>query len=241
MKHIEMKELERAFEQLHIECTPELLNKFSLYMNNILQWNEKVNLTAITDRDEFIKKHYIDSLACCGQDEIEEAQTLIDVGTGAGFPGIPLALVYPDKKFILMDSLNKRLKIIDELCKKLEINNVTVLHGRAEDLAQKPEYRERFDVSVSRAVANLATLSEYCLPFVRTGGYFMAYKGPEYEAELADGRKAIDILGGSVKEIRNAKLQGFEFDHTILYIQKIRKTPSKYPRKAGTPSKQPLK
>ena len=229
-----------GFERLGIGYDTELLKKFSQYMEGVLDWNVKVNLTAITDRDEFIKKHYIDSIVCAGQEEIENAESIIDVGTGAGFPGIPLALIYPKKKFVLMDSLSKRLKIIDELCHEIGIENVMVLHGRAEDLAQKPEYRESFDLCVSRAVANLATLSEYCLPFVKPGGYFVAYKGPECEAELADAKKAINILGGSVEDIRTAGLENLDLSHKLLYIKKTKDTPSKYPRKAGKAVKKPL-
>ncbi len=234
-----IKNLGEALRKLGIEYDDELLGKFRAYMEGVLEWNEKVNLTAITDRDEFINKHYIDSLACAGQSEILNAQRIIDVGTGGGFPGIPLALIYPEKEFVLMDSLNKRLKIIAELCGEIGIGNVTVLHGRAEELAQKADYRESFDLCVSRAVANLATLSEYCLPFVKPGGYFMAYKGPECEAELSEGKKAINVLGGTVTEIRAAGLE--EFSHNIICIKKIRSTPAKYPRKAGTPSKQPIR
>lgn len=236
-----MEKLERALSALKIEYDKKMLLKFEKYMDGILLKNRHINLTAITDRDEFIVKHFIDSLLSAGQPEAEKAEKVIDVGTGAGFPGIPLAIVYPEKEFLLMDSLNKRLKIIDELCMELEIKNVITIHSRAEDLAGKKEYRENYDLCVSRAVANMATLSEYCLPFIKKGGYFLAYKGPECESELREGEKAIKILGGKIADIREAELPDFNLAHKIIYIEKIKETAAKYPRKAGIPSKEPLK
>ena len=211
------------------------------YMDAVLDLNQHINLTAITDRAEFIRKHYADSLLCAGLDEFKSAGTIIDVGTGGGFPGIPLAVVFPEKKFVLIDSLNKRIKIINELCEKIGIKNVTAVHGRAEELARRKEMREAFDLCVSRAVANMSTLSEYCLPFVKVGGCFMAYKGPDCENELLDASHAVDVLGGDVLRIESPSYDGLDFDHRIIVIKKVINTTSRFPRKPGTPSKEPIK
>ncbi len=176
------------------------------YMEGILSWNEKVNLTNITDPAEFRIKHNADSLMCVDFPEFEEAETVIDVGTGGGFPGIPLAVYAPEKHFTLLDSLNKRLKIIDELAGGLGINNITLVHGRAEDAARTKEHREKYDLCVSRAVSNLATLSEYCLPFIKVGGYLLAYKGPGSEEEVKEAAKALKTLGGSLVDIRETSM-----------------------------------
>ncbi|MHC1723400.1 MAG: 16S rRNA (guanine(527)-N(7))-methyltransferase RsmG [Aminipila sp.] len=236
-----METLQRAFNELNISYDNEALNKFEKYMEFILEWNEKVNLTAITDKEEFIKKHYIDSLLCYSFPEVKKAEKIIDVGTGGGFPGIPLALVFPEKQFILMDSLKKRLNIIDDLTKKLNILNVVTLHGRAEDMGRSKEHREKYDLCVSRAVANLATLSEYCLPFIKRGGNFLAYKGTKAEEEIKEAHKAIFLLGGTITREERVTLPGYDLDHNIIVIEKVQNTSAKYPRKAGTPSKEPLK
>lgn len=233
-----MKELENALLQMNIPHDEETLNKYSIYMEGILKWNEKINLTAITERDEFVVKHFIDSILCCNFPEYKEANTVIDVGTGGGFPGIPLAIISPEKKFVLADSLKKRLKVIDELADKASILNVETVHGRAEELAKKKEYRQNFDLCVSRAVANMAVLAEYCLPFIKTGGYLLAYKGPDAEEEIKSAKKAIRILGGELIRLETAPLDGFE--HNIVVIKKVKDTPAKYPRKAGTPAKTPI-
>lgn len=236
-----MKQLIDALTQLNIEATPELLEKFEGYMDAVLEWNEHVNLTAIKDREEFVQKHFVDSILCYGRSEMDKAEKVLDLGTGAGFPGVPLALIYPEKKFLLVDSLNKRLKIITEICGKLGITNVEVLHGRAEEIGRMKDYREAFDVCVSRAVANFATLSEYCLPLVKKGGSFLAYKGPDAEDEIKLSGRAVGMLGGEIAEIFRPKLAGFEFDHNIVIVKKTKNTPAKYPRKPGTPAKEPLK
>ncbi|MBQ6089604.1 MAG: 16S rRNA (guanine(527)-N(7))-methyltransferase RsmG [Firmicutes bacterium] len=211
------------------------------YMEGILAWNEKVNLTNITDPAEFRIKHNADSLMCVDFPEFLDAETVIDVGTGGGFPGIPLAVYAPEKQFTLLDSLNKRLKIIDELAEELGIKNITLVHGRAEDAARAKEHREKYDLCVSRAVSNLATLSEYCLPFIKVGGYLLAYKGPGAEEEVKEAAKALKTLGGSLVDIRETSMEEYGLDHRILVIKKVRNTPKAYPRKAGTPLKEPLK
>ena len=232
--------LKKSFEAMNIENSQELIEKFRIYMEGVLEWNEKVNLTTITDPDEFVIKHFIDSIICANYPEYINAVKIIDVGTGAGFPGIPLSIISPEKEFILMDSLNKRLKIIDELCQRADIKNVVTLHARAEELAKNKAHRERYDLCVSRAVANMAVLAEYCLPFIKVGGFLMAYKGPEAENEVREAEHALSLLGGRAEEIRNGNLKEFGIDHKVVVIKKVSNTPSKYPRKPGTPTKEPL-
>ncbi|MBO5665864.1 MAG: 16S rRNA (guanine(527)-N(7))-methyltransferase RsmG [Firmicutes bacterium] len=234
-----MKHLFEAVKSLGMELTEEQIRQFEAYRAGVLEWNEKVNLTAITDPEEFEMKHFADSIMSAGNDIMKNAKKIIDVGTGGGFPGIPLAILFPDKQFTLMDSLGKRIKIIDQLAKEIGINNVELIHARAEDLAKKKEYREQYDVCVSRAVANLATLSEYCIPFVKIDGYFAPYKTAAADEEIAEGKKALFILGGHLESV--SEFSDAELDHTILWIKKVKMTPVKYPRKAGTPSKEPLK
>lgn len=232
-----MKLLQEALDQLQISYQPEMIHQFARYRDLVLEWNEQVNLTAIKDPDEFVKRHYIDSVLICQELVFQRAKRVIDVGTGAGFPGVPLAILYPEKEFILMDSLNKRIKILEQMVAEIGLNNVKLVHGRAEDLAQQPDYREKFDLCVSRAVAKLSVLSEYCLPFVKVGGTFGAYKSRNAEEEIQEGLAAIEILGGQLTKMAHSPA----FDHQILLIQKKRSTLAKYPRKAGTPEKSPLK
>lgn len=233
-----MKALTEAFEQLQIPLEKDTADKFVGYMDGILEWNEKINLTAIKDRDEFVVKHLVDSILCAGFPEYKNSESIIDVGTGAGFPGIPLAIISPDKDFVLADSLNKRLRVINDLTDRLGIYNVETVHGRAEELARNKNFRENFDLCVSRAVANMAVLAEYCLPFIRMGGHLLAYKGPDVNEELKSAEKAIKTLGGKVLRIETTPLQGYE--HNIVVIEKMKKTPAKYPRRAGTPVKEPI-
>ena len=204
----------------------------------ILEWNEKINVTAVREKSEFMKKNVEDSLAILGRPEISSASRILDLGTGGGFPGLPLAIACPEKTFVLMDSVGKKLKVVADAAEQLGLKNVQVIHARAEDLAQKPEYREGFDLVVSRAVANMSTLSEYCLPFVKKGGWFVAYKTVGAEEEINAAAKAIKVLGGAPVIIEN---NGEEDDgHIFAIVKKVSSTPSKYPRKAGMPSKQPI-
>lgn len=236
-----MKKLEYAMDKLHISFDRNIIENYRAYMEGILKWNKVINLTSIVEPEEFIVKHYIDSLLCVPFEEFQAAKTVVDVGTGGGFPGIPLALAAPEKQFVLIDSLNKRIKIIKELCDQIGISNVTLIHGRAEELARKKEHREKYDICVSRAVANLATLSEYCLPFIKKNGWFLAYKGPDVVNEVKEAERAIKILGGNLVRKEKTFLEEFDMNHNILFIKKTGITPAKYPRKAGTPSKEPLK
>lgn len=236
-----MEQLIEALKDMGLDYDEDKLRKFQKYMELILEWNEKVNLTSITEPQEFVKKHYVDSIAICSFSQMKEAGSIIDVGTGAGFPGIPLAILYPEKRFVLMDSLNKRIKIIEEISREIGLQNVEFRHGRAEEMAQSRDYREKFDLCVSRAVANLAVLSEYCLPFVRVGGRFAAYKTGTAEEELNESLHAIKLLGGQPEESKQLHIKGYDLDHRIIFIKKVKKTLAKYPRKAGTPAKEPLK
>ena len=236
-----MERVRELLAQQNIEITDGAIDTLEQYMDEILALNESINLTAITDRDVFVQKHYVDSLLAAGREEVLTAQKIIDLGTGAGFPGIPLAVCFPEKEFVLIDSLNKRIKIIQDLCQKLEISNVTAIHGRAEELARRKDLREQFDVCVSRAVANLSTLAEYCLPFVKQTGTFIAYKGPDCGDEVSDAAKAIALMGGGHTEIVTPNIDGVPFAHTLVIIDKEKQTPKAYPRKAGTPTKKPIR
>lgn len=230
-----IKELEEKYGE---ERTSMLVE----YMDMILEKNQYINLTAVRDRDEALQKHIADSLSCDFMEEYEAAENVIDVGTGAGFPGVPLAIVSPDKKFTLVDSLNKRLRIIDELTGELGIKNVTTVHGRAEDVGKSKEHREQYDICVSRAVASLDVLCEWCLPLVKKGGYFVAYKGENVSRETEDAANAIKLLGGKIAEIRKVQTEEESISgHVLVMIKKVKNTPSKYPRQAGQARKNPLR
>ncbi|MDO4481578.1 MAG: 16S rRNA (guanine(527)-N(7))-methyltransferase RsmG [Bacillota bacterium] len=221
----------------------EISEKLLAYMDAVLEKNKVMNLTAINDPKDFVIKHFIDSFSICRDDAFVNARTIIDVGTGAGFPGFPLAVAFPDKQFLLMDSLNKRIRFLNETAEQLGLKNVECVHARAEELGRSKKYREKFDLCVSRAVAQLSTLSEYCIPFVKPGGYFAAYKTKNEETE--PGENAIKKLGGKIERIENfPELSGIlsfiSLDHKLIYIKKTGNTPGEYPRKAGTPSKNPL-
>ncbi|WP_324825648.1 16S rRNA (guanine(527)-N(7))-methyltransferase RsmG [Sinanaerobacter sp. ZZT-01] len=236
-----MEKLEKTLSELEIPYNQHSLDCLIQYMNKILEWNEHVNLTAICDKNEFILKHYIDSVMICAYEPWNDSSRIIDVGTGAGFPGIPLAILHPHKEFVLMDSLGKRIKILKQITDELRISNVELIHARAEELARKEDYRESFDLCVSRAVANLSVLSEYCIPFVKIGGYFSPYKTLSVSEEILQAKKAIKILGGVLEEKKPLQISDVNLEHQILWIKKQSSTAAKYPRKAGTPAKEPLK
>lgn len=217
----------------------KLVEDFYKYYELLIEWNEKINLTAITDEDDVAVKHFLDSLnASAGM--IKEGMHIIDVGTGAGFPGLPVKIANRDIKLTLVDSLNKRINFLNEVISALELTDVTTVHSRAEDLAVNKDYREKYDMCVSRAVANLTTLCELCLPFVKVGGYFVSLKGPKAEEELSLAKKAITLLGGELERVENYDLSDTDLSHNIVVIKKISHTPTKYPRKAPKPSKEPL-
>jgi len=203
----------------------------------ILDWNTKINVTALKNREDFLQKNIIDSLTLCKIPEFLEADNILDMGTGGGFPGLPLALYFPDKKFVLVDAVSKKLKVVADVAEKLKLSNVTVIHARAEDLA-KDKLRESFSFVTSRAVANMSTLCEYCLPFVKIGGYFAAFKTRESLEEIEKSQNAIKLLGGKKERIVDDGIEGS--GHIFVIVKKKSTSPLIYPRKAGTPLKEPL-
>lgn len=233
--------LTKKVKELSIVLNDKQTQQFEQYYNILVEWNKVMNLTAITKYEEVIEKHFLDSLTIVDAINMEKIETLIDVGTGAGFPGIPLKIAFPHLKVTLLDSLNKRIKFLNEVIDLLELDDIKTIHGRAEDYAKQAEYREQYDICVSRAVANLATLSEYCLPYVKVDGLFVPYKSGEIDEELKSSEKAVSILGGKVEEVVKFQLPGTDIGRSFVKIHKIKETKKKYPRKAGMPTKEPLK
>lgn len=233
--------LTEKVKELSILLNDKQIQQFEQYYNILVEWNKVMNLTAITEYEEVVEKHFLDSLTIVNAIHVEKIETLIDVGTGAGFPGIPLKIAFPHLKVTLLDSLNKRIKFLNEVINLLELNDIKAIHGRAEDYAKQAEYREQYDICVSRAVANLATLSEYCLPYVKVDGLFVPYKSGEIDEELKSSEKAVSILGGKVEEVVKFQLPGTDIGRSFVKIHKIKETKKKYPRKAGMPTKEPLK
>lgn len=231
---------ESKIDTLHIELSKEQYSQYVTYYNMVVEKNKVMNLTGITEFDEFIDKHYIDSLSIVNAVDMTRVNSIIDVGTGAGFPGIPLKIAFPHLKITLLDSLNKRINFLNEVIEVLGLQNVETCHGRAEDFGHRKEYREQYDLCASRAVANLSTLTEYCLPFVKVGGQFVSYKSGNVDNELKESSKAIKILGGEAGKVCSFVLPGTDFARTLVPIKKIKMTGNKYPRKAGIPSKEPL-
>lgn len=235
--------LSRELNQFSIILENSQINQFYQYYELLDEWNKVMNLTAITDQNEVITKHFVDSLAlvkAAGEISTKEYK-IIDIGTGAGFPGIPLKIAFPQLKITLMDSLNKRIKFLNEVIEQLGLKEITAVHSRAEDLGRDKDYREQYDLSVSRAVANLSTLSEYCMPFVKPGGFFISYKSGKIEEELSSAKHAIFLLGGKVNRIESFTLDGAEAERTLIKIEKVSEISKRYPRKAGVPGKEPLK
>ena len=231
---------DNELEKMNIRRTDDQKSQFDLYYELLIEWNRVMNLTGITDYDEVNLKHFTDSLTISRIIDMAQINTLIDVGTGAGFPGIPIKIAFPHIKVYLLDSLNKRIKFLNEVIKKLGLKNIYAFHGRAEDFAKDRQYREKFDVCVSRAVANLSTLSEYCIPFVKTGGYFVSYKGGDSDEEVVRSENAITLLGGEIENTDRFFLPDTDMGRTLIKIRKRKSTPNRYPRKAGIPSKEPL-
>lgn len=240
-----MKRLIGKAAELGIELSSRQINQFEVYYEMLIETNKVMNLTAITELDEVITKHFLDSLALakvypdiCNSDN---SLKVLDLGTGAGFPGIPLKIAFPYLQVTLMDSLNKRVKFLQSVIDKLELCDINGVHGRAEEAARNAAYRESFDLCVSRAVANLSTLSEYCLPFVKNGGKFISYKSADIEEELDSAKKAINVLGGKLTTVKKLTLPDSDIERSFVLIDKVRNTPKAYPRKAGTASKEPIK
>ena len=234
------EKLSEAFGKAGLRLTDDMKLKFSLYYKLIVEWNEKINLTAITAEDEFISKHFLDSLSVYfSGDMVKENQKILDIGTGAGFPGIPLKIYSDSLNVTLLDSLQKRVKFLNEVIESLKLKNITAIQGRAEDLA-RTELRESFDIAVSRAVAGLPILLEYSLPFVKKDGYFIAWKGSKAKEEAEEAGNALKILGGKIEDIRKITIPNLDEERFLITIKKEGTIPSKYPRRAGTPTKKPL-
>lgn len=230
-------------KNVSVELNSEQLAQLDKYYEILVEWNSFMNLTGITEYDEVLVKHFLDSLAVgnyADMLQLDKEISIIDVGTGAGFPGLPLKVAYPKAKVVLLDSLNKRVKFLNEVITQLHLQGITAVHTRAEEGARNISYREQFDISVSRAVANLATLVEYCLPFVKVGGYFIAYKSGDIEAEAVAAEKAVKLLGGTIETVKKTTLPGTDIERSFVMVKKMHTTPKKYPRKAGLPSKEPL-
>ena len=240
MEHSTFNEglLEKA-STMGVRFSVEQMDKFYKYMNLLIEWNEKMNLTAIIEPNEIILKHFIDSITILK--DIKDGSIVVDVGTGAGFPGIPLSIMNPTLKITLVDSLNKRLIFLQEVINELDLKNVELVHARAEEFGRNKKYREKFDVATSRAVANLATLSEYLLPLVKINGKAISMKAGNASQEIEDAKKAIKTLGGNINNIEEFNLPQSDIGRTIIIIDKISGTPGKYPRKPGTPAKEPIK
>ena len=231
--------LKENAEKIGVMLDEESLGNLYKYKELVLEWNEKINLTAITDECEFAVKHFIDSLTV--NKYIEPKKTIIDIGTGAGFPGIPLKILNKDNKVVLFDSLNKRLKVLEDIIEKIELENVETLHGRAEETFKNKQHREKYDIAVSRAVAALNVLVELMLPAVKIGGICICMKGNNAEEEIKEAKKAIKELGGDIIKVEKLILPELNLERNIIIIKKVRQTPNKYPRKPGTPQKEPIK
>lgn len=234
--------LTEGCERLGIRLTEKQEHQFMDYHRMLSEWNRKMNLTAITEYEDVMRKHFLDSLCIVqlsGMD-MGQVKSMIDVGTGAGFPGIPLKIVFPHIRLYLLDSLNKRIRFLDALIDGLGLENVTAVHGRAEEYGRDKQYRERFDLCVSRAVANMSVLCEYCIPLIKLKGHFVAYKSGKIQEELDQSEKAAGLLGGKIEERADFLIPGSDMERCLIHIKKIKKTPGRYPRKNGVPGKMPL-
>ena len=251
MGNYDLTNFKRLVNELGLTLSDRQYEQFIRYYEMLVEWNNVMNLTAITEYDEVIVKHFADSLSLVKAVDKEklirgslkeggDRLTIIDIGTGAGFPGIPLKIAFPEPKITLLDSLNKRIGFLNAVIEELGLKDIEALHGRAEDYAKKGQLRESFDYCVSRAVANLSTLSEYCLPYVKVGGSFIAYKSEKTHEEVQAAKNALDKLGGRLVSCEEFNLPGTDLYRTMVNIKKEKATPGKYPRKAGTPSKEPL-
>ncbi len=232
--------LKNGAKEYGLSLSDNQVLQLETYMKLLIEWNEKVNLTAITEPEEIITKHFLDSMSVFGTEYIKNGDSVIDVGTGAGFPGLIMKIANPKIKLTLLDALNKRLNFLQAVCEEINVSDVNFVHSRAEDGGNNPLYREKYDVAIARAVANMSTLSEYLLPFVKVGGYFIAMKGPLADEELENAKNAINILGGKLENVVEVNIPYTDLRHRIVVVKKIKPCPKGYPRKAGTPSKKPL-
>lgn len=236
----EIRVLEDGLKQLNIYLSEDQKNQFKNYCSILLEKNKIMNLTSITDEKEIMIKHFLDSVLICKAMNMNEVKNMIDVGTGAGFPGIPIKILFPEIEVTLLDSLEKRIGFLEEVVKALNLEGVELIHGRAEDFGQNDEYREKFDLCTSRAVADLKVLSEYCLPFVKVGGIFVSFKSSQADKEIVDSKAAIEILGGKIDGNIIETLPLTDIKRSFIIIKKRKNTDNKYPRKAGKPAKKPL-
>lgn len=227
-------------KKLGVSLTDRQIEQFLIYYELLTEWNSFMNLTAITEYEDVLKKHFVDSVSLIQAVDVRKELTLIDVGTGAGFPGLALKIAYPELKVTLLDSLQKRIQFLDAVIEKLGLEGIETIHGRAEDFAKPQKLRESFDLCVSRAVANLSTLSEYCLPFVKVGGYFIPYKSEKIAQEKEEAKKALEILGGEFERQVEFMLPSSDIYRNLFVIKKVKETPKKFPRKAGLPAKEPI-
>lgn len=234
-------QFEKDLKELGVSLSEEQIGQFLTYYEMLVEWNEFMNLTAITEYGDVLKKHFVDSVSLIKAYDVSKNVSLIDIGTGAGFPGLALKIAYPNLQVTLLDSLNKRIKFLDEVIAKLGLTGIDTIHGRAEDFAKPDKLREKYDLCVSRAVANMSTLSEFCLPFVKVGGQFISYKSEKITEEMETAGKAISILGGKVDGQVEFTLPDSDIYRNLFIIKKVKPTPGKYPRKAGLPAKEPLK
>lgn len=240
MSQYDISKFQSDLQEMDITLTDKQISQFLVYYEMLTEWNQSVNLTAITKYQDVMKKHFIDSLSLVKVYDVKSRSSVIDVGTGAGFPGLALKIAFPEMELTLLDSLNKRIHFLNAVIERLKLFGIKTLHGRAEDYARQDTYREQFDLCVSRAVANLSTLSEYCLPFVKKDGLFISYKSGKIGEEWKAAEKAISLLGGRVKEQLEFMLPGSDIFRNLFVIEKISDTPKRFPRKAGMPSKEPL-
>lgn len=234
------RQFDEKLKELDITLSEKQQEQFYRYYELLVEWNKVMNLTGITEYEEVNEKHFIDSLSLVKVLDISKINTVIDVGTGAGFPGIPLKIAFPHLKVTLLDSLNKRIKYLDTVIDELELKDIHTIHGRAEEYARKEEYREKYDLAVSRAVANLSTLSEYCVPYVKVGGMFVPYKSGEIDEEVKAAQTAIKVLGGKQTEVVKFTLPGSDINRSFVKIEKVKSTGKKFPRRAGLPAKEPI-
>ena len=232
--------LEEGCRELGITLDEIQKKQFTDFYEYLVEKNKVMNLTGITEFQEVLVKHFLDSLACVKAVDMSRIKRIMDIGTGAGFPGVPLKIAFPHLEACLLDSLKKRVNFLEETFQMLKLENITAIHGRAEEYAKNKQYRETYDICVSRAVSNLATLSEYCLPYVKTGGYFISYKSGTVQEEVEQAQKAVKILGGKIQDVVYFQLPDSEIQRSLVVIEKIKATPGRYPRKAGTPLKEPL-
>ncbi|WP_234118411.1 16S rRNA (guanine(527)-N(7))-methyltransferase RsmG [Clostridium hydrogenum] len=239
MQYFDM--IEKECESIGLQLEENKYDKFIKYKDLMKEWNNKLNLTAITEDREIVIKHFIDSIKVFNFEPLKKDIKVIDVGTGAGLPGIPIKIMNDNSEVVLFDSLQKRINFLNEVIKELHLENIKAVHGRAEDFGSDLSYRETFDVAVSRAVANMSVLSEFCLPFVKVNGYFVALKGPSVDDELKEAKKAIGMLGGKLEKVIKVKFEDDNLNHNLVIVKKVKKTPKQYPRRAGVVSKKPIR